>query len=319
MRCLVTGGMGFLGSHLAQALLERGDEVTCLDLDEPRDVVYLRDWDKYTPVVDTIVNTSVVSQLAQRAEVIFHLAAVAEPESYVRYPRKTMDINLRATLSLLDHVICSGKRFFFPSTSEIYGKNATLPFREESDRVLGSTDINRWCYSSSKALIEHYLLALYQEHLLDVVGIRIFNCYGPRLKGRVVSKFVESVLKDRPIEIHGDGSQTRCYTWVEDIVEGIIKLIDSPRSFGAFYNIGNPAEEYSVSALASIICDQVGKSDHEIIFRDRAAYGTSYEDVDRRVPDISKIKRAIGWEPKTSLMDGIGRMVEYETAKVLLK
>lgn len=314
MKCLVTGGMGFLGSHLAETLLKQGHEVTCLDIFEDKRCEHFRDFDGYKLVVDTILNKAIVTQLVRSSDVVIHLAAVAEPEQYVKFPRKTIEVNLKASLALLEEVTATDKLLFFSSTSEIYGKNAEQPFREDSDRVLGPTDINRWCYSSAKAMVEHYILALYQEHLIDFVGVRIFNCYGPRLTGRVVSKFVERILSGDPLIVHGNGAQKRCFTYVSDLVDGIISLIETKSSHGAFYNIGNPKEEYSVSELAEMVRDIAGQPNHPIEFVDRAAYGPSYQDLDQRVPSIDKIAAAINWQPNTSLKEGVAHMIEYNKA-----
>ncbi|WND03337.1 NAD-dependent epimerase/dehydratase family protein [Temperatibacter marinus] len=311
MKYLITGGMGFLGSHLAEELLKRGNEVTCLDLFEEKRCTHFRDWETYRLVIDTILNKPLVTQLVRSADAVIHLAAIAEPQQYVQLPRKTIEVNLKASLAILEEVTATNKLFFFSSTSEIYGKNTVQPFREDSDRILGSTDINRWCYSSAKAMVEHYINALHQEQLLEFVGIRIFNCYGPRLKGRVVSKFIDQVQSGKPIVIHGEGAQQRCFTYVSDLVNGIISLIETKSSHGSFYNIGNPKEEYSVKQLAQVVSEQLNQENYPITHVDRAAYGPSYQDLDRRVPSIDKISKAINWSPTVSLQEGISKMIEY--------
>jgi len=314
MKCLVTGGMGFLGSHLIVELLRRGHQVTCLDIFEDERCSFFRDWDSYKLVIDTILNKPLVTQLVRNADVVFHLAAVAEPEQYVKYPRKTIEVNLKASLAILEEVTATNKLLFFSSTSEVYGKNEDQPFHEDSDRVLGATNINRWCYSSAKAMVEHYISALYQEQLIDFVGVRIFNCYGPRLGGRVVSKFVDCIQSGAPMVIHGDGSQKRCFAYVTDVVEGIISLVETSSSHGAFYNIGDPKEEYSVRQLAEAVRQVAGVPDHPITQIERAAYGSSYQDPDRRVPSIAKITNAIDWKPKITLHDGLAEMLKYNNA-----
>ena len=312
MKYFITGGMGFLGSHFTEKLLKDGHEVCSIDLYENKSLSYLNDWDSYKPIIDTIHNSSVVNKLIDSSDVVMHLAAIAEPEQYVKYPRKTIDINLRASLNILDRVIATDKLFFYSSTSEVYGKNTSQPFSENSDRVLGATSVNRWCYSTSKSMVEHYCRALYQDDILNFVGIRVFNCYGPRLGGRVISKFLDKIVKGDPLIIHGDGSQQRCYTYVDDLIEATMMLINDKNTHGDFYNVGNPKEEYSVKELSKIILDISGKKDYRVNHVNRSAYGKSYEDPDRRVPDISKIQEATGWSPKTDIYDGLSRVYDYQ-------
>ncbi len=312
MKYLITGGKGFLGSHLTEKLLKEGHEIISFDMMNPKELEYFNDWENYHSVTDTIMNKPVLDRLIDTSDAVVHLAAIAEPEQYVKFPRKTIEINLRASLNILDRLIGTKKLFFYSSTSEIYGKNKIQPFNENSDRVLGSTSINRWSYSSSKAMIEHYCRALDSENLIKFVGIRIFNCYGPRLKGRVLSKFIDLIKKNEPLVVHGDGNQKRCYTYVDDVVDGIYGLINSPKNYGDFYNIGNPNDEYSVNELIDILLNIVGKKNYPIKNVSRNIYGKSYEDTDRRVPDIKKIFDAINWMPKTKIEDGIKQTLKYE-------
>jgi len=311
MRYLITGGKGFLGSHLSERLLKNGDEVVSLDLSNPKNLDYLNDWKSYQHVTDTIMNSSIINRLIDNCDAVLHLAAIAEPEQYVKNPRKTIEINLRASLNILDRMISTKKLFFYSSTSEIYGKNLENPFHENSDRVLGPTSVNRWSYSTSKAMIEHYCRALYNDKLINYVGIRIFNCYGPRLKGRVLSKFFEKIKNNEPLIIHGDGLQKRCYTYVDDVVEGIFELLNNKKSYGDFFNIGNPKEEYSVKELANLLLKAMKKENYPINYVDRNIYGKSYEDPERRVPDISKIQSILKWKPAVSLHEGLYKIIDY--------
>jgi len=311
MKFLITGGMGFLGSHFSEKLLNNGHEVCAIDLYENKSLDYLNDWDSYKPIIDSINHENIVNKLIDSSDVVMHLAAIAEPEQYVKYPRKTIDINLRASLNILDRVVATDKIFFYSSTSEIYGKNISQPFSEDSDRVLGSTSVNRWCYSTSKSMVEHYCRALKQDGILNFVGIRVFNCYGPRLGGRVIAKFLDRIVSEEPLIIHGDGAQQRCYTYVDDLLDASIKLITDKSTHGDFYNIGNPKEEYSVKELAKIMLDVAGKEDYPVEHVDRSAYGNSYEDPDRRVPDISKIQKSIDWSPKIDIYEGLSKMFKY--------
>lgn len=312
MKFLVTGGKGFLGSHLSLRLLEEGHEVISYDLYDPKELNYLKDFKGYTSIVDTVMNESVLNRMVECSDAVFHLAAIAEPEQYVNYPRKTIDINLRASLNIIDRLIATNKMFFYSSTSEVYGKNPDVPFNENSDRLLGPTSINRWCYSTSKSMVEHYCNALHMEGILNFVGVRIFNAYGPRLRGRVLDKFINRFKNNQPLEIHGSGDQKRCYTYISDLIDAIMLLINEPNLFGTFYNVGNPFEEYSVSDLASLFCKAVGNPDYPISYIDRDSYGKSYEDPDRRIPDVTKITNVINWEPKVSLNEGLKLTLDYE-------
>ena len=312
MKYLITGGKGFLGSHLTEKILNEGHEVVSLDLISPKKLDYFNDWDSYRSVTDSIMNQNLLNRLIESSDAVLHLAAIAEPEQYVINPRKTIEINLRASLNIIDRIIASKKLFFYSSTSEIYGKNEIQPFTENSDRVLGSTSVNRWSYSTSKAMIEHYCKALFSDKLINFVGIRIFNCYGPRLTGRVIAKFIQRIKKNEPLIIHGDGSQQRCYTYVGDVVDGIYSLIRSPKTYGEFYNIGNPKEEYSIKQLADILLQIMDNKNYPIEYTSRNIYGKSYEDPDRRVPDIKKINDAINWQPTTKLEDGLKSTLKYE-------
>ena len=310
MKILVTGGMGFLGSHLVEKLLKDKHQVYALDVAENNDLLKLRDYTNYIPIIDSILNIDNVKKLIEKCDFIYHLAAVAEPEQYVKYPRKVIEINLKASLKIIDEIVGTDKKLFFASTSEIYGKNIKNSFSENDDRLLGPTSVNRWSYSTSKAMIEHYLYALKQESLIDFVGIRIFNAYGPRLNARVVSKFLDCTKHKKSIIVHGDGSQKRCFTYISDIIDAIKKIVENKNNFGQFYNVGNPNEEYSIKELALMVQNLCEKTcDIKHVRRD--FYGNSYEDIDKRVPDISKIENNIGWKPEVDLKTGLKKYWEY--------
>ena len=310
MKILVTGGMGFLGSHLVEDLLKNKNQVYALDISENKNHLKLRDYDNYIPILDSILNIDTVKKLINKCDFVYHLAAVAEPEQYVKYPRKVIEINLKASLKIIDEIIGTDKKLFFTSTSEIYGKNLKNSFSENDDRLLGPTSINRWSYSTGKAMIEHYLYALKQESLIDFVGIRVFNAYGPRLNSRVISKFFDCAKNKKTMIIHGDGSQKRCFTYISDIIDAIKQLVNDNKNFGDFYNVGNPKEEYSIKELAKMI-QQLCENNCEIKYVSRNFYGNSYEDVDKRVPDINMIQSKTGWEPKINLKNGLKKYWDY--------
>ena len=311
MNILITGGMGFIGSHLSEFLTKKKYNITCLDLFEEDSLHYLRDFDNFNLVIDSILNKEIIEKLVKANDLIIHLAGIAEPEQYVKYPRKTIEVNLKASLNIIDSIATTEKKLFFSSTSEVYGKNTNIPFYENSDRVLGSSNINRWSYASSKSMIEHYLYSLSSEKLINFDGIRIFNCYGPRLKGRVVSKFIEKIKLNEVLQIHGDGTQKRCYTYIEDVIDGVVKIIEKKSFSNDFYNIGNPLEEHSIHDLILVLKKILKKNKINFEYLKRNYYGSSYEDPDRRVPDITKIKKYINWSPKINLKTGLLKTLKY--------
>ncbi len=309
-RVLVTGGMGFLGSHLCERLLQEGKEVWALDLAEPPFSRNLRDYDRFHLVVDTIFNRQTLAKLVDKCDVVCHLAAIACPDQYLTQTRKTMDIGLRAGLEVIDLVRLTGKFLFFTSTSEVYGRNPKVPWSEDDDRVLGSTEVDRWCYSSGKAALEHYLRACHLDHQLDYLTVRVFNAYGPRLRGRVLDRFVDAALNDQPLRVHGDGSQTRCFTFVDDLIDGVLRLLTTPSAHNTVYNVGNP-DEITIRDLAERIIGLAGSSSRIEYVPHEVDMGQHYEDIPRRVPDIGRVRRAIGWEPITPLDLGLARALAY--------
>ena len=309
-RVLVTGGMGFLGSHLCERLLQEGKEVWALDLAEPPFSRNLRDYDRFHLVVDTIFNRQTLAKLVDKCDVVCHLAAIACPDQYLTQTRKTMDIGLRAGLEVIDLVRLTGKFLFFTSTSEVYGRNPKVPWSADADRVLGSTAVDRWCYSSGKAALEHYLRACHLDHQLDYLTVRVFNAYGPRLRGRVLDRFVDAALNDQPLRVHGDGSQTRCFTFVDDLIDGVLRLLTTPSAHNTVYNVGNP-DEITIRDLAERIIGLAGSSSRIEYVPHEVDMGQHYEDIPRRVPDIGRVRRAIGWEPITPLDLGLARALAY--------
>lgn len=316
-RVLITGGMGFLGSHFTERLLAQGKEVYALDLAEPPFAAELRSYDRFHMVVDTLFNRSTLSRLVDRCDAICHLAAIACPDRYVHEPRKTMDIGLRAGLEVIDHARRAGKFLFFTSTSEVYGRNPKVPWGEEDDRVLGSTAVDRWCYSTSKAALEHYVRACQLEGELEHVTVRVFNAYGPRLRGRVLDRFVTSAIEGRPLTVHGDGSQTRCFTYVDDLIDGFVRLLETPTAHNQVYNVGNP-EEVSIRELATRIDALAGRGSGLRFAPHAESLGERYEDIPRRVPDITRIREAIGWRPTTDLDAGLARTIAYRERELAL-
>jgi len=309
---LITGCGGFVGSHLTEALLSRNHSIIGLDLCFPE---YLTSnlSGNFRAITGSVHDDSLVSKLVERADQVIHLAAIASPHAYVKNPKRTIDINLNASIGLIERLRFTGKPIFFASTSEIYGKNPAVPWKEFDSRILGSTSINRWCYSTSKAMVEHYLYACAQEGSISFNGVRIFNCYGPRLRGRVVDRFISDAIARKKLVVHGDGEQTRCFTYISDLISALIVLVESAIKQNKFYNIGNPIE-HSVNSLARIICEEQGLDFNSYIeyVPHSSAIGESYEDIPRRVPDCSLALSELGWEPKVHLREGISKMLAYE-------
>jgi UDP-glucose 4-epimerase len=307
---LITGAMGFIGSHLCERLLDEGKQVWGIDIAEPHYENELKSRENFNFIKETIKNTQVLRKLVSKVDCVCHLAALPNPRLYLDEPRKIMDVTLQMSLDLIEICNLRDVLFFYTSTSEIYGRNPDVPWAEDSDRVLGSTDVNRWCYSTSKAGVEHYLKSVQQQNNLDYITVRPFNFYGPRLRGRVVYKFIRNAIQQEPITIHGDGKQTRCFTYVDDAIDAFYKLLETPETQNRVYNIGH-TEETSIEQLANMI-KEISDHNTDIEYQSyENAYDESYEDIPRRVPDISRVQDTIGWKPETTLYEGVQKEYKY--------
>jgi UDP-glucose 4-epimerase len=320
-RALITGGAGFIGSHLAEALLERGEEVSIIDdlstgtLDNVR---HLIGQPGFRYAIDTITNEVVMDRLASECDVIFHLAAAVGVELIVQRPADVIETNVVGTHAVLKVAKRYRTKVLIASTSELYGKNTRVPFREEDDRLLGPTTKSRWSYSESKAIDEFLGLAYHAQLGLPVVIFRLFNTVGPRQTGQygmVVPRFVQKALRGEPVTVYGDGKQSRCFCNVEDTVRAIVGLSESEEAVGQIFNVGN-TREVTIHELALKVLDMVGRNGPSDTDQPRVeflsyelAYEAGFEDMLRRVPDISKIKRAIGWEPTISLEETLRRVI----------
>jgi UDP-glucose 4-epimerase len=321
---LVTGGAGFIGSHLSEALLQRGDHVMVIDdLSTGRfeNIVHLTDHPRFRFAIDTITNEVVMDRLVSECDVIYHLAAAVGVELIVRDPVRVIETNILGTHAVLKVANRYRKRVLIASTSEIYGKTDHIPFGEDDDRLLGPTSKARWSYSTSKAVDEFLGLAYHRQMGLPVVIFRLFNTVGTRQTGQygmVVPRFVGQALRGEPLTVYGDGQQTRCFCNVEDVVRAIIGLSECAEAAGQVFNVGS-TEEVTILQLATMVLQAVdsvraeastqGSQEERIRFvAYDEAYGTGFEDMRRRVPDIGRIKTTIGWEPQLSLEETLRRV-----------
>ena len=317
MRALLTGGAGFVGSHLADALLARGHQVMVIDdlsTGSVDNLTHLKGRPGFDYVIDTIMNESLTAELVDGADVVFHLAAAVGVKLIVEAPVRTIETNVHGTEIVLKHGAKKGKLTMIFSTSEVYGKSVAVPFSENADLVMGPTPKHRWAYACSKAIDEFLALAYYKEKKLPVIVARLFNTVGPRQTGRygmVIPNFVRQALAGDPIEVHGDGTQTRSFTYVGDVVTGLIALAGEPRAVGQVFNIGNP-EEISILDLAKRVKAATGSSSPIKLIPYDQAYEAGFEDMPRRVPDISKIRAMVGYAPTLGLDDILRKVIEEQ-------
>jgi UDP-glucose 4-epimerase len=313
MRVLITGGAGFLGSHLAEGFLKRGDEVFVMDLSPSTKVEHLLSNPLFHYVRDSVFSEGMLENLVVRCDLIYHLAAVVGVEHYVGDPYEVLNVNINGTQLVLKLAHRYNKKVVLASTSEVYGRSTQVPFKEDGDRVLGSTRIDRWCYSTSKAAAEHFCFA-YRKLGLPVVILRYFNVYGPRLDkidvGRVLTIFMGQLLRHEPLTVIGDGQQTRCFTYVDDAIRATLAAGLLPEAVGDIFNVGTDRET-PILELAETMIKITGAQSMIKFVSQQSVYGESYEDIPRRVPDNSKMKTILKVTPQVSLEEGLRRTIEW--------
>ncbi len=316
MKAFITGGAGFVGSHLAERLLQQGHEVSVLDnlsTGSIDNISHLKAKPGFSYVIDTVTNEPLLAEMIDRSDVVFHLAAAVGVKLIVEQPVHTIETNVHGTEVVLKHANKKKKLVFIASTSEVYGKSTDVPFREGQDLVLGATAKHRWAYACSKLIDEFLALAYWKERKLPVVIVRLFNTVGPRQTGQygmVLPTFVRQALAGHPITVFGDGTQSRSFTYVGDVVDALIKLTQEPRAVGEVFNIGNVGE-VSILHLAEKVKAMTSSSSTIQMVPYDEAYEAGFEDMPRRVPDISKIRALIGYEPKLDLDQIIYSVIEH--------
>ncbi len=319
MRALITGGAGFIGSHLAEALLDAGHEVEVVDdlsTGSMENIEHLKNRHGFRCVIDSVTNEDLIAEQTDRCDVVFHLAAAVGVKLIVERPVHTIETNVHGTEVVLTQANRSSQKkklVIVASTSEVYGKSTEIPFREDADLRLGATWKHRWAYACSKALDEFLALAYWKEKKLPVIVVRLFNTVGPRQTGQygmVVPNFVRQALSGQPITVFGDGSQSRSFTYVGDVVDALMRLVDEPKAIGEVFNVGN-GQEISILGLAEKIKEMTGSQSEIVKVPYDQAYGEGFEDMPRRVPDITKLQKFTGYEPKVQLTEILTRVIAH--------
>ncbi len=316
MRYLVTGAAGFIGSHLCTGLLAQGDDVIGLDdfsKGKRERITPLRNYPRFKFTAGSLSEEKHLQDIIEQVDVIYHLAAVVGVKRYVEDPIMVIEVNVNHTLNLLKVAWQSGKKVIFASTSEVYGKNEAVPFHEDSARVYGSSTADRWCYAVSKSAAEHLCLGFARKGL-PLVIVRYFNVYGPHADssayGGVASRFVNQILSHKPLTVHGDGSQTRCFTYIGDIIRGTIEAGSRPAAEGKIFNLGH-RRETSILELAQTVLAVSGTKGEIIFQKYEEFYGPHFEDIPRRVPDLSAAEQILDYYPQISLEVGIGKTINW--------
>jgi UDP-glucose 4-epimerase len=321
VHALITGGAGFIGSHLSEELLRRGDQVTIIDdlsTGSVENMEHIKGKPGFTYVFDTIHNHQVMAELVDEADVVYHLAAAVGVRLIIESPVRTIETNIKGTELVLELAAKKGKKVLITSTSEVYGKATSLPFSEDGDIIFGPTSKSRWSYACSKAIDEFLALAYWKEKRVPAVIARLFNTVGPRQTGRygmVVPNLVRAALQGEPLTVFGDGRQSRCFTWVGDAVRALIDLSLHPGAVGEVFNVGSN-HEITIADLAALVKQLTGSKSPVVYIPYTQAYGEGFEDMARRVPDLKKIRALIGYEASMSLPRILTEVVEFHRAQM---
>lgn len=320
MRILITGGAGFIGSHLSDAYVKRGDEVFIIDdlsTGSFENIRHLKDHPRFHYTIDSVNNQPVTAELVDQVDVIFHLAAAVGVKLIVESPVRTIETNVHGTEVVLSLANKKKKKVLIASTSEVYGLSTQVPFTEDGNLVMGATTKGRWSYACSKAIDEFLALAYWREKKLPTTVVRLFNTVGPRQTGQygmVIPTFVKQALAGRPITVYGDGKQSRCFCYVGDIVDALIKLMDDEKAVGEVFNIGSD-QEITIGELAKKVKELTNSQSEIVLVPYDEAYEEGFEDMPRRVPNISKVNKQVGFQPQMNL-DGILRsVIEFHTGQ----
>jgi UDP-glucose 4-epimerase len=317
LKALITGGAGFLGSHLAEALIARGDTVYVLDnlsTGSIENIEHLKGDRRFHYAIESVMNEPVAAELIDRVDVVFHLAAAVGVRLIVESPVNTIETNVHGTEMVLKLANKKKKKVIVASTSEVYGKSEDVPFREDADLVLGPTSKGRWSYACSKAIDEFLALAYHKEKHLPVVIVRLFNTVGPRQTGRygmVIPNFVKQAILGHPITVYGDGAQSRCFTYVTDVVGALVRLAEHDGAVGQVFNVGNDREEVTINALARRVKERTKSPSDIVTIPYDEAYESGFEDMPRRVPDLARVRALIGYEPRVHLNEILDRVISY--------
>jgi UDP-glucose 4-epimerase len=322
VRVLITGGAGFIGSHLADACLHRGDEVFVIDdlsTGSIENIRHLKDHPRFHYTIENVHNQPVTAELVDQCEVVFHLAAAVGVRLIVESPVRTIETNVHGTEVVLSLANKKKKKVLIASTSEVYGLSNEVPFREDGNLVMGATTKGRWSYACSKAIDEFLALAYWREKKLPTIVVRLFNTVGPRQTGQygmVIPTFVKQALSSRPITVYGDGKQSRCFCYVGDVVSALMRLMDEPKAVGEVFNVGSN-QEITILELAKKV-KELTKSDSEVAFIPYdEAYEEGFEDMPRRIPDISKANRFVGFKPQMSLDGILQTVIDFHSGQQL--
>ena len=315
MNALITGGAGFIGSHLAEALIEKGDRVCVVDdlsTGRAKNIEHLRSKRQFSLINDSVLNEELMEEVIDDCDIIYHLAAAVGVKYIMENRLKTFE-NVQGTRIVLELASKDKKKVMLASSSEVYGKNGNVPFSEDDDSVLGPTTVHRWSYSSTKRIGEERAFAYWYERQLPIVIMRLFNTVGLRQLGRygmVVPRFVKSAILGAPLTVYGDGTQTRCFTYIDDVIKAMLALAECPDAVGEVFNVGSD-EEISIDVLAKKVIRFANSNSKIEYIPYEEAYGEGFEDMKRRVPDISRIYKFIGWKPEVKLDEILMSMISY--------